>query len=151
MVILPTHTCVTRPQWVKVFQLTLGQSYVCLVPTCKGLWGITLLGTKSQQHTTKHERYAEVLACHYNKITWASWCRKSPASRMFVRQVVQALNKEIAKGLLKRIHWWLSPRKGPITQNWFILWWLLGTLCLTGGIVEIPVLLIQLNRTWIKQ
>ena len=62
--------------------------------------------------------------CHYNDVTWASWCLKSPLTRMFVRQHVHGDKKSRAKHrchFVRRINCslWDSTQKGPVMWQEF--------------------------------
>ena len=63
---------------------------------------------------------------HHKDIIWASWCLKSPATWLFVRQLVHTNNKNI-----KALYYWSfvrgicqslvsSPHKAPVMQEAFL-------------------------------
>ena len=70
---------------------------------------------------------------HYSDVTWSSWYLKTPATELFVEQLVQGNIKRNIKDhwtFVRGILQWLvdSPHKGPVTQTAFPCHDILDTL-----------------------
>ena len=120
------HICITRPQWVKLW--TINGPYNAVQINTPRLYQ-PHLGSKIWTHTHIFTHTLKSMStCHNSDVAWVSRHIKSPATLLFIEQLVHAYNKENITAwhcwpLQKGIHQWLgdSPHKGPIMQETYLL------------------------------
>ena len=104
------HICITQPQWVKLW--TINGPYNAVQINTPRLYQ-PHLGSKIWTHTHIFTHTLKSMStCHNSDITWVSRHIKSPATLLFIQQLVHAYNKKNHHSLTLLA---LAERNTPVT------------------------------------